>query len=124
GTVSRAPVPDDRPAWAMNHAWSGKVCVRYMSDDVAAAIDFYMRHFDFTLEHDAAPAFASITCGNLRLLLSGPKSSGRHPLSDGTRPTPGGWNRIQLPVADLASETARLRGAGLTFRREDIVSGP
>jgi catechol 2,3-dioxygenase-like lactoylglutathione lyase family enzyme len=101
-----------------------KVSVRYMIDDVAAAIAFYTKHLGFTLEHDAAPAFASVTRGNLRLLLSGPKSSGRQPLPDGTKPAPGGWNRIELPVADIVKEVARLREMGAKFCRDDIVSGP
>jgi catechol 2,3-dioxygenase-like lactoylglutathione lyase family enzyme len=101
-----------------------KVSVRYMIDDVDAAVKFYAEHFSLTVEQDAAPAFASVTRGNLRLLLSGEKSSGRRPLPDGTRPVPGGWNRIELPVSDLAAEVARLRAAGVKFRRPDIISGP
>lgn len=95
-----------------------------MIDDVTAAIEFYTANLGFVLEHDAAPAFASVTRGNLRLLLSGEKSSGRQPLPDGTKPAPGGWNRIELPVEDVAAEAARLRRAGVRFRRDDIVSGP
>ena len=98
--------------------------MRYMIDDVATAIDFYTEHLDFALEQDASPAFASITRGNLRLLLSGPTSSGRTPLADGTQPVPGGWNRIELAVEDLASAVAYARRAGLKFRRDDIVTGP
>jgi catechol 2,3-dioxygenase-like lactoylglutathione lyase family enzyme len=101
-----------------------KVGVRYMIEDVDAAVKFYTGHFGFTVEQDAAPAFASVIRGNLRLLLSGEKSSGRRPLPDGTRPVPGAWNRIELPVSDLAAEVARLRGDGVKFRRPDIVSGP
>jgi catechol 2,3-dioxygenase-like lactoylglutathione lyase family enzyme len=71
--------------------------MRYMIDDVAAAIAFYTNHLGFTLEEDYGPAFASVIRGNLRLLLSGEKSSGRRALPDGTKPVPGGWNRIQLP---------------------------
>jgi catechol 2,3-dioxygenase-like lactoylglutathione lyase family enzyme len=93
-------------------------------DDVDAAVKFCTGHFGFTFEQDAAPAFASVVRGNLRLLLSGEKSSGRRPLPDGTRPVPGGWNRIELPVSDLAAEVARLRAEGVKFRRLDIVSGP
>jgi len=100
------------------------VSVRYMIDDVDAAVVFYTKYLGFTLEQDAAPAFASVTRGNLRLLLSGPKSSGRRPLPDGTKPVPGGWNRIELPVSDIQAEAARLRAAGVKFRRDDIVSGP
>lgn len=100
------------------------VNVRYMIDDVAAAVDFYTKHLGFTLESNPAPAFASVTRGNLRLLLSGEKSSGRRPLPDGTKPVPGGWNRIELQVTDLEAEAARLRTEGVKFRRDDIVTGP
>ena len=100
------------------------VSVRYMVDDVAAAVAFYTNHLGFVLDVDSAPAFASVVRGNLRLLLSGEKSSGRRPMSDGTKPIPGGWNRILLPVSDIEAETARLRAAGVKFRRNDIVSGP
>ena len=100
------------------------VNVRYMIDDVDAAVAFYTKHLGFTLEQDSAPAFASVTRGNLRLLLSGEKSSGRRPMKDGTKPVPGGWNRISLWVADLESEATRLRAAGVKFRRDDIVTGP
>lgn len=103
---------------------SDKASVRYMIDDVAAAIEFYTRHLGFTLEHNAAPAFASVTRGRLRLLLSGEKSSGRQSLPDGTKPVPGGWNRIELQVADVVAEAERLRREGVTFRRDDIISGP
>ncbi len=100
------------------------VNVRYMIDDVKAAIDFYTRTLGFSVQTDSSPAFASVTRGNLRLLLSGPESSGRRPLPDGTRPAPGGWNRIELAVEDIEKEAQRLRAAGVKFRREDIVSGP
>ncbi len=98
------------------------VSVRYMVDDVDAAMAFYTTHLGFALESDASPAFASVTRGDLRLLLSGEKSSGARPMPDGRQPVPGGWSRIQLPVADLTAEVARLRAAGLRFRN-DIVSG-
>src|SRR5215467_12188122 len=81
-----------------------KVTVRYMIDDVAAAISFYTTHLGFAVESKALPAFAAVTRGNLRLLLSGPESSGRRPMPDGTPTSPGGWNRIHIPVNDLASE--------------------
>jgi catechol 2,3-dioxygenase-like lactoylglutathione lyase family enzyme len=97
--------------------------VRYMVDDVQAAVDFYTTHFGFTLRSSAAPAFADVTRGNLRLLLSGPANSAGRPMPDGRRPSPGGWNRIHLIVDDLAAEVERLRAAGLTFRN-DIVTGP
>jgi catechol 2,3-dioxygenase-like lactoylglutathione lyase family enzyme len=94
-----------------------------MVDDVQAAVDFYTTHFGFTLRSSAAPAFADVTRGNLRLLLSGPTSSAGRPMPDGRRPSPGGWNRIELVVDDLAAEVQRLRAAGLTFRN-DVVTGP
>ena len=99
------------------------VNVRYMVDDVEAAIAFYTGHFGFRVLSSAAPAFADVARGNLRLLLSGPSSSAGRPMPDGRRPEPGGWNRIHLIVEDLAAEVERLRGAGLTFRN-DIVKGP
>jgi catechol 2,3-dioxygenase-like lactoylglutathione lyase family enzyme len=99
------------------------VNVRYMVDDVDTAVDFYTKHLGFTLRMSAAPAFADVVRGNLRLLLSGPKSSAGRPMPDGTKPTPGGWNRIHLIVDDIAAEVERLRTAGLPFRN-DIVSGP
>ena len=99
------------------------VNVRYMVDDVEAAIDFYTTHFAFELRTSAAPAFADVTRGQLRLLLSGPLSSAGRPMPDGRVPQPGGWNRIHLIVGDIAAEVERLRAAGLTFRNE-IVTGP
>jgi catechol 2,3-dioxygenase-like lactoylglutathione lyase family enzyme len=99
------------------------VSVRYIVTDVEAAVDFYTRHFGFTLLSSAAPAFADVVRGRLRLLLSGPASSAGRPMPDGRTPEPGGWNRIHLVVADIAGEVERLRAAGLVFRN-DIVSGP
>jgi catechol 2,3-dioxygenase-like lactoylglutathione lyase family enzyme len=99
------------------------VNVRYMVDDVDAAIDFYTCHFGFELAWSAAPAFADVRRGPLRLLLSGPSSSAGRPMPDGRRPEPGGWNRIHFVVDDLDAEVARLRAAGVTFRNE-IVNGP
>jgi catechol 2,3-dioxygenase-like lactoylglutathione lyase family enzyme len=99
------------------------VNVRYLVDDVAGAVDFYTRHFGFSVDSDAAPAFAAVTRGDLRLLLSGETSSGARPMPDGRKPVPGGWNRIQFVVADLPAEVDRLRAAGLRFRN-DIVTGP
>jgi catechol 2,3-dioxygenase-like lactoylglutathione lyase family enzyme len=99
------------------------VNVRYMVDDVESAVAFYTAHLGFELRSSAAPAFADVTRGHLRLLLSGPKSSAGRPMPDGRTPQPGGWNRIHLVVEDLAGEVERLRAAGLTFRN-DIVTGP
>jgi catechol 2,3-dioxygenase-like lactoylglutathione lyase family enzyme len=94
-----------------------------MVDDVENAVAFYTTHFGFELRSSHAPAFADVTRGHLRLLLSGPASSAGRPMPDGRTPQPGGWNRIHLIVEDLAGEVERLRAAGLTFRN-DIVSGP
>jgi catechol 2,3-dioxygenase-like lactoylglutathione lyase family enzyme len=99
------------------------VNVRYMVDDVDAAVAWYTKHLGFTLLSNAAPAFADVTRGSLRLLLSGPTSSAGRAMPDGDRPRPGGWNRIHLIVDDLPAEVARLRAAGLRFRN-DIVTGP
>ena len=98
------------------------VNVRYMVDDVPAAVEFYTKHLGFTVNMNS-PAFADVTLGNLRLLLSGPLSSAGRPMPDGRKPEPGGWNRIHLIVPDIQAEVDRLRGAGLTFRN-DIISGP
>lgn len=98
------------------------VYVRYLVDDVPAAIDFYTTHLGFTVKA-SFPPFADVARGHLRLLLSGPDSSAGRALPDGRRPEPGGWNRIHLRVADIAAEVAQLRAAGLTFR-SDIVEGP
>jgi catechol 2,3-dioxygenase-like lactoylglutathione lyase family enzyme len=99
------------------------VNVRYMVDDVEAAVAFYTTHLGFALLSSAAPAFADVTRGDLRLLLSGPTSSAGRAMPDGRRPAAGGWNRIQLLVKDIAAEVDRLRSAGLRFRN-DIVRGP
>ena len=97
--------------------------VRYLVDDVQAAVDFYTAHLGFTLLSSAAPAFADVVRGPLRLLLSGPASSGGRPMPDGEVPAAGGWNRIHLVVDDLDAEIARLRQAGVRFRN-DVVAGP
>jgi catechol 2,3-dioxygenase-like lactoylglutathione lyase family enzyme len=99
------------------------VSVRYIVDDVEASIAFYTRHFGFTVMSSAAPAFADVVRGRLRLLLSGPASSAGRPMPDGRRPEPGGWNRIHLIVDDIEAEVDRLRAEGLTFRN-DVVTGP
>ena len=99
------------------------VNVRYMVDDVEAAVAFYTTHLGFALLSKTAPAFADVERGGLRLLLSGPTSSAGRPMPDGRRPAPGGWNRIHLIVEDLSSEVNRLQAAGVHFRN-DIVTGP
>jgi catechol 2,3-dioxygenase-like lactoylglutathione lyase family enzyme len=99
------------------------VNVRYMVDDVEKAVAFYTDHFGFTARTNAAPAFADVVRGHLRLLLSGPKSSAGRPMPDGRTPEAGGWNRIHFIVEDIAADVERLRAAGVTFRN-DIISGP
>jgi len=99
------------------------VNVRYMVDDVAASIEFYSSLLGFEVGLDAAPAFADATRGNLRILLSGPKSSAGRPMTDGATPGPGGWNRMHFIVDDLDAEVSRLRSAGARFRNEMVV-GP
>jgi catechol 2,3-dioxygenase-like lactoylglutathione lyase family enzyme len=99
------------------------VNVRYMVDDVDEAIAFYTGTLGFELLTSAAPAFADVKRGQLRLLLAGPKSSAGRPMPDGRVPEPGGWNRIHFVVDDIDDEVARLRDAGATFRN-DIVTGP
>jgi catechol 2,3-dioxygenase-like lactoylglutathione lyase family enzyme len=100
------------------------VSVRYIVDDVDAAIEFYTRHLGFTLELHPAATFAILLRGELRLLLSAPSGPGgaSQPMPDGRRPEPGGWNRIQLNSDDLNGQVETLRSAGARFRN-DIVSG-
>ena len=99
------------------------VNVRYLVDDVQAAIDFYTTHLGFTTNTTFPPAFADVRRGNLRLLLSGPTSSAGRPMPDGRTPHPGGWNRIHLLVDDIDAEVTRLRDKGVVFR-SDVVTGP
>lgn len=100
------------------------VSVRYIVDDVAEAAAFYCRHLGFATQINAAPGFAALTRGDLRLLLSCSVGAGggSQAMPDGTRPVPGGWNRISLEVTDLEAEVARLRGSELRFRNE-VVTG-
>src|SRR5215510_662764 len=100
-----------------------QVNVRYMVNDVDKSIEFYTKHLGFKLGINSSPAFADVTKGNLRLLLSGKKSSAGRPMPDGTVPNPGGWNRIELVVDDLPLEVKKLKAEGLHFRNE-IVTGP
>lgn len=99
------------------------VSVRYIVDDVAAAIAFYTGHLGFTVEIDASPGFAALSRGSLRLLVNatGGPGGASQAMPDGQLPEPGGWNRIQLTVSDLSSEVRRLRSAGLRFRNDLVV---
>ena len=98
------------------------VNVRYLVNDVADCVDYYTRHFGFTVGI-SSPAFADVTRGHLRLLLSGPQSSAGRAMADGERPHAGGWNRIHLIVDDVDREVARLTAEGVSFRNE-VVTGP
>jgi catechol 2,3-dioxygenase-like lactoylglutathione lyase family enzyme len=100
------------------------VSVRYIVDDVDTAIAFYTAHLGFTVEMHPAPTFAVLARDQLRLLLSTPsgRGGGGQPMPDGRVPEPGGWNRIQIPVDDIASSVDTLRRTGVRFRNE-IVTG-
>jgi catechol 2,3-dioxygenase-like lactoylglutathione lyase family enzyme len=99
------------------------VSVRYIVDDVDAALEFYTRHLGFDIQMHPAPTFAALTRGELQLLLSAPsrQGGGGQITPDGRSPEPGGWNRFQLQVDDLAATVAELRSAGATFRNEIVV---
>ncbi len=97
--------------------------IRYMVSDVGEALDFYTKNFSFEAYGPSSPAFAAVTRGHLRLLLSGPMSSAGRAMPDGAVPVPGGWNRIHFVYDDLAAEVERLRNEGVKFRN-DVVSGP
>ena len=97
--------------------------VRYLVKDVARSVEFYTKHLGFTLEHQQLPAFASVSFGNVQILLSGPQASGSRPMPDGQQQEPGGWNRVVLRVTDLPAFVATLSSAGLHFRN-DMETGP
>lgn len=99
------------------------VNVRYMVRDVQQSVDWYTEHLGFSLLSNAAPAFADVERGALRLLLSGEKSSAGRATPDGVKPAPGGWNRFELVCDDLEAEVERLRAEGVKFRN-DVVTGP
>ena len=101
----------------------GLLCPRYQVGDVARAIDFYTRQLGCKLEHQQLPAFAAVSLGELKILLSGPGASGSRPMPDGRRQQPGGWNRVVLRVADLAECIATLKNNGARFRNE-LQAGP
>jgi catechol 2,3-dioxygenase-like lactoylglutathione lyase family enzyme len=97
--------------------------VRYQVRDVVRSIAFYTRHLGFELTQTSGPVFATVSRGDLRLLLSGPESSGSRPMPDGRQQEPGGWNRIVLYVDDLGTTLAALRSAGAVLRNE-VEVGP
>jgi glyoxylase I family protein len=97
--------------------------VRYHVKDVSRSVAFYTQQLGFKLEHQQLPAFASVSIGNLTILLSGPGASGSRPMPDGRHQEPGGWNRVVLRVTDLPARIDDLKNAGLRFRNQMEV-GP
>jgi glyoxylase I family protein len=97
--------------------------VRYQVKDVSRAVEFYTQKLGFKLDHQKPPAFAQVSSGNLKLILSGPGASGSRPMPDGHAQEPGGWNRVVLQVADLPSQIEALEDAGLHFRNR-LEVGP
>jgi glyoxylase I family protein len=97
--------------------------VRYQTKDVARSVLFYTTHLGFDLEHQQLPAFASVSLGDVQILLSGPQASGSRPMPDGQPQEPGGWNRVVLRVKDLPTFVDQLKQAGLQFRN-DMETGP
>ncbi len=99
-----------------------KVSVRYIVNDVDAAIPFYTEQLGFSVDMHPAPGFAALSLGNLRLLLNQPGAGGAgQTLPEGQAPAPGGWNRIQIPVEDLAATVEKLKRSGTHFRSEIVV---
>ena len=99
------------------------ISARYITDDVDAAVAFYVERLGFDVEMQPGPGFAVLSRSNLRLLLNRPGAGGAgQPTPDGRLPAPGGWNRIQIEVSDLEREVETLRDAGASFRG-DIVNG-
>ena len=97
--------------------------VRYQVKDVSQSVDFYTRQLGFKLDMEHLPAFAQVSVGDLKLILSGPGASGSRPMPDGHEQEPGGWNRIVLQVTDLENQIETLKKAGLSFRNE-MEAGP
>lgn len=97
--------------------------VRYQVKDVNRSVDFYTRQLGFKLDMEHLPAFAQVSVGDLKLILSGPGASGSRPMPDGHKQEPGGWNRIVLQLTDLQNRIETLKKAGLRFRNEMEV-GP
>jgi glyoxylase I family protein len=119
-----AMAPETTKAAQTRHAFvQGVHGVRYQVRDVARSVAFYTRYLGFTLEHQQLPAFASVSLGDAKLLLSGSQASGSRPMPSGQPQEPGGWNRIVLRVSDLRTFVENLKQAGIRFRN-DIETGP
>ena len=118
----KMPVPDKKPEREAPGRFNFHG-VRYQVRDVSRSVEFYTRQLGFKLEHQQLPAFANVSLGNLKILLSGPEASGSRPMPDGRRQEPGGWNRVVLKVADLPQLIETLEQSGLHFRNE-MESGP
>jgi glyoxylase I family protein len=97
--------------------------VRYQVKDINRSVDFYTKQLGFKVDLKNPPAFAQVSIGNLKLVLSGPGASGSRPMPDGVRQEPGGWNRVILQVTDLPARIAELKEAGLHFRNQ-MEAGP
>jgi glyoxylase I family protein len=118
-----SPAVANEAARGKPHGIIGVHGVRYQVTDVARAVAFYTDHLGFTLEHQQLPAFASLTLGDVTLLLSGPGASGSRPMPGGASQTPGGWNRVVLRVTDLPAQIDELQNAGVKFRNQ-METGP
>ena len=113
--TQRSPASQDAKPHS-NNLVIGFHGVRYQVRDVSRSVEFYTKQLGFKLDHQAPPAFASVSLDTLTLLLSGPGASGSRPMPDGRHQEPGGWNRVVLQVADLPARIETLRSAGLRFR--------
>jgi len=122
--MTQSSMPQANPSSAVSQTFVKNVHgVRYQVKDVLRSVEFYIRHLGFTLRHQQPPAFASISLGDVQILLSGPGASGSRPMPNGESQEPGGWNRIVLRVADLPACIAALESAGVRFRNE-METGP
>lgn len=123
GVAERSPRGGASEKPAGKGAINGFHAVRYQISDVSRSVAFYTRHLGFKQEHQQFPAFASVSLGDLQIVLSGPGASGSRAMPDGRCQESGGWNRIVLRVTDLPELIAALKKAGLRFRNEMAV-GP
>ena len=118
GFMNQATKADSRAGFIVG-MWG----VRYQVKDISRSVAFYTEQLGFKLDHQNPPAFAQVSIGNLKLILSGPGASGSRPMPDGNQQEPGGWNRVILQVNDLAARIAALKDAGLHFRNQ-MEAGP